>query len=85
METEIKYEGYIQKQKESAERMQRTASQSLEDINIESITGLRLEAKEKLLKIRPATIGQAMNISGVSPADISVLILECARQKRKNG
>lgn len=85
LETEIKYEGYIQKQKESAERVQRTASQSLENIDLSSISGLRIEAKEKLLKIKPATIGQAMNISGVSPADISVLILECARQKRKNG
>ncbi len=76
VETEIKYEGYIIKQQAQIEQMRRLETKSLPfDIDYDSITGLRLEAIEKLNKVKPANLGQASRISGVSPADISVLII----------
>ncbi|MBR3593344.1 MAG: tRNA uridine-5-carboxymethylaminomethyl(34) synthesis enzyme MnmG [Clostridia bacterium] len=76
VETEIKYEGYIAKQKAKVREMKRLENRIIPpDIDYDSITGLRLEAKEKLKKIRPESLGQASRISGVSPADISVLII----------
>lgn len=76
VEIEIKYEGYIKKQLAQVEQMKRLESMRLEHITDYSvISGLRLEAVEKLNKIRPINIGQASRISGVSPADISVLII----------
>ncbi|MBQ8550598.1 MAG: tRNA uridine-5-carboxymethylaminomethyl(34) synthesis enzyme MnmG [Clostridia bacterium] len=76
VETEIKYEGYIAKQKAKVREMKRLENRIIPpDIDYDSITGLRLEAKEKLKKIRPGSLGQASRISGVSPADISVLII----------
>jgi tRNA uridine 5-carboxymethylaminomethyl modification enzyme len=76
VETEIKYEGYIEKQRAKVREMQRLESRLIpEDCDYDSITGLRLEAVEKLKKVRPKSIGQASRISGVSPADISVLIV----------
>lgn len=76
IETEIKYSGYIKRQLATVKEMHRMEATKL-DINTpyDKITGLRLEAKEKLSKIKPLSIGQAMGISGVSPADISVLII----------
>lgn len=74
VELQIKYEGYIQKQCEQIEIMRRLESKSLpEDIDYSRIRGLRLEAAEKLNKRKPENIGQASRISGVSPADVSVL------------
>jgi len=74
--TEIKYEGYIQHQKEEAARQAKAESTLLpEDIDYTAIRGLRLEAAQKLAKIRPASIGQAQRISGVNPADITVLMI----------
>jgi len=74
--TEIKYEGYIKHQLEEVARQQKAESARLpEDIDYKSISGLRLEAAQKLDKVRPATIGQAARISGVNPADITVLMI----------
>lgn len=76
IETEIKYSGYIKRQMATVKEMHRMEATKL-DVNTpyDEIAGLRLEAKEKLSKIKPLSIGQAMGISGVSPADISVLII----------
>lgn len=76
IEVEIKYEGYINKQKAQIEEMRRLEKKALpKDLSYDSITGLRLEAREKLNKVQPENIGQASRISGVSPADISVLLI----------
>ena len=76
VETEIKYSGYIKRQLASVKEMHRMEKTKLEvDTPYNEIEGLRLEAREKLLKVKPLSIGQAMGISGVSPADISVLII----------
>ena len=86
VEIEVKYEGYIRKQLAQVEQMRRLESHPLsEQTDYRSIPGLRLEAAEKLMRIRPLSLGQASRISGVSPADISVLIiyLEAERQKRE--
>ena len=83
VETEIKYEGYIEKQKAKVREMHRLESRVIPaDIDYDSIKGLRLEAKEKLKKIRPISLGQASRISGVSPADISVLIIYTGERER---
>lgn len=83
VETEIKYEGYIEKQKAKVREMHRLESRVIpENIDYDSIEGLRLEAREKLKKIRPVSLGQASRISGVSPADISVLIIYTGERER---
>ncbi len=80
IETEIKYEGYILRQQAQINETLRLESRKIpEDINYDDVYGLRLEAKEKLNKIRPANIGQASRISGVSPSDISVLLIYLKR------
>jgi tRNA uridine 5-carboxymethylaminomethyl modification enzyme len=76
VEIALKYEGYIRRQKAQIEEMKRMEGRLLpKDIDYTKIIGLRKEAQEKLAKIRPANIGQASRISGVSPADISVLLI----------
>lgn len=87
VEIQIKYEGYIQKQLMQVEQMRKLESKQLpEQIDYTQIRGLRLEAIEKLQRVRPYNIGQASRISGVSPADISVLLiyLESNRMEEKN-
>lgn len=80
VEIEIKYEGYIKRQQAQIEEMRRLEKKLIPaDMDYREISGLRLEAAEKLAKIRPASIGQASRISGVSPADISVLLIHLAR------
>ncbi len=80
VEVEIKYEGYISRQQAQVNEMLRLESRIIpSDIDYDSIKGLRLEAIEKLKKIKPANIGQASRISGVSPADISVLLIYLAK------
>ena len=76
VEIEIKYEGYIKKQLAQVEQMHRLEEKKIpEDIDYKAIHGLRLEAIEKLNRVRPMNIGQASRISGVSPADVSVLLI----------
>lgn len=75
-ETEIKYEGYISRQAAQIKEAARLENKLIpEDTDYSKITGLRLEAVEKLTKVRPENIGRASRISGVSPADISVLLI----------
>ena len=82
VEIEIKYEGYIQKQLKQVEQMRKLETKLLpKDFDYREIKGLRLEAQEKLNKIKPLNIGQASRISGVSPADISVLLIWLAQNK----
>ena len=74
VEIQLKYEGYIKKQRKQIEKQKELENKKLPDeIDYHEIEGLRLEAKEKLNEIRPVSLGQAFRISGVSPADISVL------------
>ena len=80
VEIELKYEGYIRRQKADIAEMRRLEQKLLpKKINYAEISGLRTEAQEKLQKVRPANIGQASRISGVSPADISVLLIWLAK------
>lgn len=75
-EISLKYEGYIKRQLKQVEEFARMEKKLLpDDIDYDTVTGLRLEAREKLKKIRPHSFGQASRISGVSPADISVLMI----------
>lgn len=76
VETDIKYEGYLKKQEIQIAQMQKLEKKLLpDDIDYSAILGLRLEARQKLTKQRPVSIGQASRISGVSPADIAVLLV----------
>ncbi len=84
VETAIKYEGYIQKQIKQIEQFKKLEDKKIpEDIEYDKISGLRIEAKQKLSKILPKSIGQASRISGVSPADINVLLIYLEQIKRK--
>ena len=81
-ELNLKYEGYIKRQLRQVEEFTRMESRRLPaDLDYDSVTGLRLEAREKLKKIRPENFGQASRISGVSPADISVLMIYMENRK----
>ena len=83
-ETEIKYEGYIKRQLIIIDQVRRLEQKKLpKDTDYSAIDGLRLEAREKLNKVRPESIGQASRISGVSPADISVLVIYLAALRNK--
>ena len=81
-ETDVKYQGYIQKEKEQIEQFNKMEHRRLpDDIDYDRIGGLRIEARQKLGKIRPRNLGQASRISGVSPADVTVLIVYLAQNK----
>ena len=85
LEVQIKYEGYIRKQLQQIEKFKRLEDKKLsENIDYSQIEGLRIEAKEKLKKFRPLSIGQASRISGVSPADINVLLIYLEKHRRRN-
>lgn len=85
VEIEIKYEGYISKALAQANKMRSYDSKRIpESIDYDFIDNIAIEAKEKLKKIRPLTIGQASRISGVNPADISVLVVYIENLKNKN-
>ena len=76
VEIQIKYEGYIKLQEEQVEKFKKLEQKVLpKDIDYSEIKGLRLEARQKLNKIKPNSVGQASRISGVSPADVSVLLI----------
>jgi tRNA uridine 5-carboxymethylaminomethyl modification enzyme len=79
-EINMKYEGYIEKEQEMADKMNRLEDLFIrEDMNYQDINSLSLEARQKLTKLKPRTIGQASRISGVSPSDISVLLIHVGR------
>ncbi len=83
VEISITYEGYIKKQLEQVEHMEKLEEKLLpEDIDYQQVPSLRDEGREKLAKIRPRSVGQASRISGVSPADISVLLVWLEQQRR---
>ena len=82
----IKYEGYIKMQEAQVESFKKLERKILpKDIDYEDIKGLRIEARQKLNKVKPYSIGQASRISGVSPADISVLLVYLEQKKYKEG
>ena len=82
VEIQLKYAGYLARQQKQVEEFRREESRLLPpDTDYLSIGGLRLEAREKLARIRPASIGQASRISGVSPADIAVLLIYLEQRK----
>lgn len=84
VETEVKYEGYIKRQQSVINEMRRLESKKLpENLDYKTIVGLRLEAQEKLNKVKPENVGQAGRISGVSPADISVLLIYLEKEGAK--
>ena len=85
IEIEIKYEGYIKKQEIQIRQFKKLENKELsKDLDYKSIEGLRIEAREKLSDIRPESIGQASRITGVSPADINVLLIHLEQMRRKN-
>ena len=83
VEVMLKYDGYIRKQISEVEKLRSLESKKLsENLDYNSIGGLRLEARQKLTEIRPLTVGQASRISGVSPADINVLLVYLEKEMR---
>ena len=84
VEISIKYEGYIAKTYKEVEKMLKLESKEIpDDINYEKVTNLASEARQKLEKVRPKTIAQAMRISGVNPADISILSIYLRKEYNK--
>ena len=85
-EIEIKYAGYLRRQERQVEEMKKLEARPLPaDINYVNLQGLRLEARQKLSQIRPANLGQASRVSGVSPADIAALMVYLEREKQGDG
>ena len=85
VEIQVKYEGYIKLQDAQVEKFRKLEEKKLsEELEYAKINGLRIEAKQKLDAIKPTSVGQASRISGVSPADISVLLIFLEQQKHKN-
>ena len=85
VEINIKYEGYITRQKRQVEQFKKLENKKIpQNINYDDIQSLRIEAKQKLSQLRPESIGQASRISGVSPADISVLLVYLESYYKKN-
>jgi tRNA uridine 5-carboxymethylaminomethyl modification enzyme len=81
-EISIKYEGYISKQLKQVDKFKSLENKKIRDIDFNDVEGLRLEARQKLNDIKPTSIGQASRISGVSPADISVLLVYLDYKRR---
>lgn len=80
VEISVKYEGYIQRQQKQVEDFRKMERRRLPpDLDYSSIQGLRLEAREKLNAVRPRDLGQASRISGVSPADVTALMIYLER------
>ena len=79
----IKYDGYISRQKQQVEHFQKMEKKQIpDDINYDDVANLRKEARQKLSNIRPTSLGQASRISGVSPADVSVLMIYLETKKQ---
>ena len=86
VEIQIKYEGYIKLEEAQVEKFKKLEKRKLpQDLDYSTLKGLRLEARQKLNKIKPESVGQASRISGVSPADISVLLIYLEQAKNKGG
>jgi tRNA uridine 5-carboxymethylaminomethyl modification enzyme len=84
--TEAKYAGYIEKQRQQVERVRRLEERRIPDsFDYDALVGIRKEAQEKLKLFRPATVGQASRISGVNPADLSILLVYLERARRARG
>ena len=80
----IKYEGYITRQLKQVEQFKKLEVKKIpEDIDYDEIKGLRIEARQKLGMIRPASVGQASRISGVTPADVSVLLIYMEQMRHR--
>ncbi len=85
VEIQIKYEGYIKKQQAQVERFKRLEEKKIShDLYYGQVKGLSLEAREKMEQVRPVSIGQAARIAGVTPADISVLLIYLEQKRRRN-
>ncbi|MBQ8766996.1 MAG: tRNA uridine-5-carboxymethylaminomethyl(34) synthesis enzyme MnmG [Clostridia bacterium] len=81
VEIDLKYEGYIKRQQAKVDEMRRLEVKKIpEDLDYDDVYSLRLEAREKLKKVRPESVGQASRISGVSPSDISVLLMHLSKK-----
>ena len=81
----VKYEGYIERQMRQVKQYKKMETKKIpENINYDDIDSLRLEARQKLIKFKPVSVGQASRISGVSPADISVLLVYLEHYKDKS-
>ena len=84
VEIQIKYEGYIKMQEEQVKKFKKLESKKLpENFDYENIKGISLEGRQKLMQFKPTSIGQASRISGVSPADISVLLVYLQQSKNQ--
>ena len=85
VEIEIKYEGYIVRQKRQVEQYKKMEKKKIpEDLDYDEVPSLRLEARQKLKQFKPISVGQASRISGVSPADVSVLLIYLEQRARRN-
>jgi tRNA uridine 5-carboxymethylaminomethyl modification enzyme len=84
VEIEVKYEGYIQRQLEQVRKMERMENRSIPmDFDYAQVKGLSAEALEKLRQVAPTTIAQAGRISGVTPSDISILLIHLEKRRRE--
>jgi len=84
VEISIRYEGYLTRQQKQVEEFRRTENVRIpENIDYNTITGLRIEAQQKLQKLRPETLGAAGRISGVSPGDVTVLMIKLEQLRRE--
>ena len=83
VEIQVKYEGYIKLEEAQVEKFKKLENKKLpKEIDYSKLSGLRIEARQKLNKIKPESVGQASRISGVSPADVSVLLVYLQQRKK---
>lgn len=85
VETEIKYEGYIKKQQVKINQFKKLENKRIDHLDFDDVQGISNESRQKLKDFRPMSIGQASRITGISPADINVLLIYLEQQRRKNG
>jgi tRNA uridine 5-carboxymethylaminomethyl modification enzyme len=84
LETDVKYAGYVDRQEENVVRMLRQESVEIpDDLDYRAMTGLANEAKDKLSRLRPRTLGQAARIAGVRPPDVALLAVHVERRRRE--